>query len=210
TKNEKGEAIASPPPPEEKYEPAAVVLYKFRRKHVPELELEFNEDETPACIQEVLPRLPVPREIFYLRATAEDPSRKVELYGKDGDPITCYSSRAGAGDDLFLGVRLPKGKFALRVELPPRSPYRTDEEMNRLLASWALTPFFWAGEKGKLQAKIVPEAICKACFANKDILKDRHPFPQIWPAPPPAPKPSPSPSPAPSATPSPSPSAKPS
>lgn len=144
-----------------------VAVYKLVRGPLPKLEL-VREPSTPVCLTKKLATIEVAREVFFLNFFKEK--------------LTCFASRVGTDSDQMLGMRkLPKGKFEMKLTFPLENPPRTSDEAYRLLMAWSLAPFFWEESDGKLRAKIVPESICGACFANPDILKSRdYPIPK-WP-----------------------------
>jgi hypothetical protein len=144
------------------------VLFRLRRLPQPFLELQAAET-TPACLAATLPRLPVPREIVFQSADADD-------------QLGCYSSRLDLEADEVLGFKAPKARLELRLRFPQERAPKDDEETERMLVAWALTPF-WGDRPSEraLPGVIVPVAICKACIGEKNLLDKRKSAPVYWP-----------------------------
>jgi hypothetical protein len=144
------------------------ITFQLKRESVPYLELQ-DPDDAPDCLRTSLHYIPVPREIFFV---------SVE---ESGAPL-CYSSRIDLEKEEVLGIKLPIAKEGVKVVFPLSSPPQTDEELIRLLASWAITPF-WSMDEDHPQiiSKFVPESICRACFGERDLLRAQEPFLPMWP-----------------------------
>lgn len=115
--------------------------------------------EVPICARETLAVIPVPREIFFF---APDPAFRQQ----------CHSSRLEIEADEVLGKKFSDvfARRLLEVKFPLDQEPKSSEEAERLLLGWALTPFFQRAEddaKGMgFDSKLVPDAICKACFGE--------------------------------------------
>jgi hypothetical protein len=151
---------------------AKTVSYSFRlkREAIPYLELR-DPEKAPACLRETLGKIPVPREILF--------------QGVQGDPPTCFSSRLDIEANQVLGIRLPTDRLDLQISFPLQQLPGSDEELERQLGAWSLTPLWGEGsdssERKALKAKIVPEAICRRCLGEKGMLEHPAPDAAIWP-----------------------------
>jgi hypothetical protein len=141
------------------------VRYQLRRAAQPELVLEENK-ATPACLKKTLPKIAVPREIFF-QSTEE------------GSPI-CYSSRLDIEANDTAGFKMPTHRLALRVDLPLAHLPENADEMRMLLLSWALTPL-WEKDRSSLPSHVVPDALCGVCLGPDKLLKPTDPPPVLWP-----------------------------
>lgn len=141
------------------------LYYVLDRTFSPSLVLE-DDSELPPCIKEVLPRIPVPREIFF-QSTEE---------GK----LQCYSARLNVEANQMAEVRLPMAKVKLKIVLPLKPTPSTDEEWMMQLAAWVLTPFFDSSKK-TLRCVIVPDGFCMACLGERNVIKATDPPPVLWP-----------------------------
>jgi hypothetical protein len=153
-----------------------VAIYNLVREAVPYLELEETE-ETPACLVKTLPRISVPREIFF------------QSY--DHERTSCYSARLNWDVDRFMGIKLPSDQLAIRIMMPMEKEPEDAREMLRLLTAWAITPL-WSKDK-TLPSKIVPDQICRKCLGKHNLMGGPDPEPELWPTPEPSPSPTPEP-----------------
>jgi hypothetical protein len=147
------------------------VTYRLVRDFQPKLEIK-EEDDTPACLLRLLPTIPVPREIVF--------------QSPDLGTIQCFSSRLNIEADRVVGFRLPVAKAGLLISFPIRTELDSDEAVYRLVLAWALTPLWNDGsfgleEKGKLQAQVMPDRLCKTCVGEKDFITDPETFEPLWP-----------------------------
>jgi hypothetical protein len=145
---------------------ASFVHYRLKRVPVPYLELQ-NPEDAPACLRTALPRIPVPREIFF--------------ESNDEGRVLCYSARLNIEANETAGLKLPTHRLDVRVDFPILAFPTTDDETRMLLLSWALAPF-WNENMRSLSAHIVPDALCNACLGEKNRLKPKDPTPVPWPA----------------------------
>jgi hypothetical protein len=148
------------------------VAYRLKRKFRPELELDLEQDPpAPACLEDVLPVIPVPREIYF---QAPDPLR--------GQGYSCFNSRLPVQEEEVFGIQdhIRERRLTLSFPLPkvPAGP-NVEEQMTLLLGTWAITPLFQGDEA--LSAKVVPSALCLTCLGEKAYLKDTDPEPPLWP-----------------------------
>jgi hypothetical protein len=150
---------------------SSTVLYRLRREAAPSLELE-REDATPPCLAATLPSIPVPREIVFQSLSPET--------GR----ISCYAAGIDVHADEILGVKVPSHKLELELDFPMMAYKipKNDDETARLLASWALTPF-WTASDGltSLPSRVLTDALCKKCIGEKDLWKEGGQEPLEWP-----------------------------
>jgi len=128
----------------------------------------------------------MPREIFFQSA-------------EEKGALECYASRLPLDSDKLLNTPWPFKRTHLNVEFPLPATPDTDAKTSLLLETWALTPFF-SSESGQIEARIVPDALCKACIGESNLATADQPIPPHWPeggpdfnaeAPPPPPPPMP-------------------
>ena len=146
------------------------VTYRLRREAEPYLELRDFE-KAPDCLRQELPRIPVPREIFF------------QARNEQG-ALECYSARLPLEVDQKMGFRLPIERWALRLEFPFQVELKTDSEFERVFAAWALTPMWSAGSGKGLAAKVVTTPLCKQCLGEAVFLKELPSEPEalpMWP-----------------------------
>ena len=141
------------------------VIYELERDFAPYLKL-VSDESTPACLKEQLPKIPVPREIFFQS-------------NEDGN-LNCYSARLNIEANKPLDVRLPIHGFQLRLDFPVEYPFQSDAELIRLLGAWALSPI-WNLQNKSVNAKLVPDALCQKCLGEKNMVDLRTTDPVTWP-----------------------------
>jgi hypothetical protein len=140
------------------------IVYKLNRAIKPFLELVENE-QTPACLLDVLPILPVPREIYF--------------QALEGERLSCFNSRISIAAEDVLGTSTVFHGVQLDLTFPLAALPEGDAETLLLLGTWAVTSFF--DERGYLQAKIVPRSLCASCFGGKGLFLESDPLPPFWP-----------------------------
>ena len=156
---------------------ALEVRYRLMRDPQPVLELQIQEDNQespPQCLRELLPRIPVPREIFF--------QGKISQHA----PVGCYSARLDLEADRLLGLRLPWKRLEVGVQFPlPHSILKSGDEVSQTFTSWVLTPFLSTEsevpEGFGIQGKTVPEAICSKCIGDKNMATPQGSVRQFWP-----------------------------
>lgn len=138
--------------------------FQLLRHTEPEWVLQV-EEETPDCFVENASFLPVPREVFFL--------------ADDHSSITCINSRIDiekddSMDSVWSETETKMNVYLLKEELP-----KTEDETQRLIHAWILSPFF--GKDKSLHGKTVPKKMCQACFQDENVFKTRpHELPK-WP-----------------------------
>ena len=143
----------------------ASVLYRLKRVDAPYLEIDAV-DETPSCLVSALPKIPLPREFFF--------------QSNEEGQLRCYGTRLDIEADEIAGLKMPRNRLALRIDLPLAQAPLNDKETRLLLLSWVLTPF-WENDGHYLPSKIMPDHLCNACLGEKERVKDTDPPPTLWP-----------------------------
>lgn len=150
-------------------------VYRLKREPVPYYELQAPEDIPallPECLKKTIPRIPVPREIFF------QSDAKKDLQGA----MECFSARLPIESDEVpaLGLKWPLLRTQLEIDFPLEVPPASSAMLIRLLATWVLTPFF-EEESGELRSTLVPKALCRRCLGEKRLLGPHEPMPIFWP-----------------------------
>jgi hypothetical protein len=128
-----------------------------------------NQPRRPNCVDELLSEIPVPREIYY-QGQQEGQKGKLE----------CYVSGLKPETPPLLGVRLKHEKTELAVNLPPVRPLKTKQDVQLLLLSWALRPF-WDSQRDQLRARAIPDSLCRLCIGEKNLVEMGIPPVPLWP-----------------------------
>lgn len=147
------------------------VVYHLKRSVAPSFILD-SELDSPACIKEYLPQIPIPREIIYQAPTDSSENARRNL--------NCYSTRLDLEANEWMGARLPTHRVDLKVWFPLPSPPKSDEELFRYLVTWAITPL-WNEQSQGLKAKVLPNHLCKKCIGEKEWLMGNEPEIIFWP-----------------------------
>jgi hypothetical protein len=144
-------------------EKAGHASYVLKRVAVPYLEME-EDGETLSCLKKLLPKIPLPREIFF--------------QSTEGGRLACYGARLHLEADEIAGFKMPFDRAGMKLEFPLTFPPLNDPQTVMLLMTWAMTPFW---EKGTIAAHLVPDRICSVCLGEKTMLKPTDPEPVLWP-----------------------------
>jgi hypothetical protein len=123
----------------------------------------------PACVDELLSEIPVPREIYFqgIRNTQKE-------------ELGCFAAGLTPDTSPLLGVRLMPEKTELAVSIPPRRPLKTNQDVQLLLLSWVLRPF-WNTQRNQMEARVVPDRLCRLCIGEKNMVYDGIPAVPLWP-----------------------------
>jgi|GEM_PF-3112610 len=149
------------------------VHWRLRREVQPFWELieeegPVEEGGTPACIRELFPVLPLPREIIF-----EGMSRE--------NLRSCFSSSPDWERDRLWGFKM---QFLSKQDLVVAFPFdfeglgETPEgRLESLLAAWTLAPFLVPDEQEKrfIPAVVVPDALCFRCVGKEVLTRIRDP-----------------------------------
>ncbi len=134
------------------------------------------ENATPTCLEGDLSQILVPRELFF--QSTQPPAGvqeewKAELPALKGheDPVWCYSTRIPIEEGKVLGIEFFPDKLYLKIDFPLPNPPRNRQELERTVAAWALTPFYYLQDpQGRIRARYVNRSFCRACFGEKNVL----------------------------------------
>jgi len=132
----------------------------------PYLELDVEEEKNPKCLKQELPKIPLPREIYYLaKKKSADP---------DNEPQECYSSSFSTKTNQLFKTEISFLKKKIVI------PFPLDRHLKnaRDLSMWLLVNTFsilksdeQAG--GHLIATVVPDGVCRPCFKNDALFEDK-------------------------------------
>ena len=143
-----------------------IARYRLDRNLQPELVL-VDPEEAPACVRELLPRIPVPREIVFQS-------------DEEGSELSCYNARLDLDEGKVFGVVNPLKRTYLQLDFPLRPLPEDPLQFRRVLLTWALLPFLTPEEPREFVAKVVPRALCQVCFGKQRLL-DARDLPVYWP-----------------------------
>lgn len=147
-----------------------VLTFNLVRNFRPYWELvEDPKIPVPDCVKATLSKIPLPREIFF--------QSNVENF------LSCYSARLNLEADEFLYVKVPRAQMQMQIKIPfepALTGFSPEEAMQRVLFSWVMTPF-WENPEHYLNAKILPEGMCKACMGEKAMVNEKGII-ELWPA----------------------------
>jgi len=146
-------------------ETAPIVRYRLVRETQPYLAIQ--EPETaPLCLKQVLPRIPLPREIVY--------------QAKHNGTVSCYSSRLNLSVDEMFGYKVPTHRYEVVLRPPISNVPKTDDETRLLLLTWAIQPFL-DEEQHVFKAYLLPEQLCGKCMTGSKRFTDLDTLPPQWP-----------------------------
>ncbi len=142
-----------------------VLKYELKRRVAPELVLE-NSDDLPKCVVETLSVIPVPREIFF--------------QSSDLSPLACYSARVDLEADEFLSAKVPNAGLRVELKLPLDQTLEDATELTNFILRLSLRPYF-NGKRFEIDARPVPESVCRQCIGEKNVLKNVLEPAPVWP-----------------------------
>ncbi len=153
------------------------VSYRLVRDPAPYLQ-PLDPEETPACLKETLPKIPVPREIFF-----QTQLRAVGLVkaGQEATSLSCVNARINLEDDELWGWKLPIGRVNLAMVFPMMELPSNDDETRMLLQAWGLRLLRDPERQQQFPVKIVPDFICRRCLGRDRWLEPHNPLPPLWP-----------------------------
>ena len=143
----------------------------------PYLEIDPKEETNPKCLLTALPKLPLPREIYYLGRDKE----KV----LSNDRQECFSSSFSVNTNQVM--KTPIGFLKKKISIP----FPVDRALKNAhdLSLWLMVTTFTilkgddkAG--GQLLATPVPDSLCRACFKRDALFDDQYSGkikPVFWP-----------------------------
>lgn len=145
------------------------LVYRLYRKDQPYFELlPLDGKDYPACISNLIPQIPVPREIFF--------------QAKEESGLGCYSARLPTEDEEFLKLKSMLHQFRLRASTQSFSeiPEIRAKEVVHLLSTWVVAPFLMEGEGG-ITSQVVVSPICSQCMGSKNLYLETDNLPPDWP-----------------------------
>lgn len=155
----------------------AKAIYLYVPDVQPYLEFDVEEETNPKCLKAVLPKIPLPREIYYLG--------REEGKAYDQEPQSCYSSSFSTKTNEMM--KTPTGFLKKKISLP--FPLDRKLKTTNDLAMWLIVTTFSILKSDdqadrKIVGKLVPDYICKACFKHDAFFDDKYSGrmkPVFWP-----------------------------
>jgi len=144
----------------------AKAVYFYVPANQPYLELDQEEEKNPKCLKTALPKILLPREIYYL-------GKKKSREG-DEEAQECYSSSFSTKTNQVMKTEISFFKKKIVI------PFPLDRQLNNVrdLTMWMIVNTFsilksdeQAG--AQLLATSVPEMVCRACFKNDALFDDK-------------------------------------
>jgi hypothetical protein len=133
-------------------------------------DVKKDEPHRPACVDELLGSIPVPREIFFQGV------RDI----KKGE-LGCFAAGLTPDTSPLLGFRLNTEKTEIDIKIPPARPLKTTQDVRLLLMSWALRPF-WSSQRNQIESRVVPDRMCRLCIGEKNLVHVQVPRVPLWPS----------------------------
>ncbi len=127
-----------------------MVSYRLVKQASLELVFESESENDPSCLARELPKIPLPRELYFFAET--EPSGNLDVLSLSLDP-----KHHAWVDWSFLNPR-PR----IRLPVPPSRELRGARD----LEAWLLTSVFslFFPDQGPIRAAYVPEFDAKSCF----------------------------------------------
>ena len=152
-------------------------IYFYVPATQPYLELDLEEEKNPECLKTVLPKILLPREIYY---TGRQKGQTL-----DEDPLECFSSSFSVDTNQLMLTPTSFLKKKIVIPFPMRRSLTKSQDLTMWLTVTTFT-ILKSDEKaeGHLLATPVPESVCKACFKYDAYFEDkfsRKMKPVFWP-----------------------------
>ena len=132
----------------------------------PYLQIDTDDQKAPACLKKVLPKIELPREVYYLA----DQTGSEFLQESQG----CYSSSFSSRTNELMKTQSKWLKKRIQI---PVSPNRKLKNWNDLSLWLMVTTFDVLKSDEQTQKKLwgapVPELICRACFKHDALFEDK-------------------------------------
>jgi hypothetical protein len=153
------------------------LYYRLVTDTQPYLEIDSQEKKNPECAVRLLPRIPLPREVYFLAIQ------------KNGDHLKnrmgCYSSSLNVLSGTVFSTQAPKKIKNLLIPVAADRPPQTKND----LQLWLMATVFnilKADERaaGTLWALPVPDAVCRTCFQADRLFNEKNSGaipPVFWP-----------------------------
>ena len=151
--------------------------YFYVPANQPYLELDMEEETNPKCLKESLPKIPLPREIYFL---GQELGQTI-----DDLSLRCFSTSFSTNTNLFMLMENKYLKKKIKIPFPLSRQLKNNQD----LMFWLVVNAFVilkSDEKaeGKLLATPVPDDICHSCFKNDALFDDKYSHrlkPVFWP-----------------------------
>ncbi len=154
------------------------LTYRLVMETLPYLEVDQNEKKNPDCVKKLLPKIPLPREIYFLGTEAlPDPNNRSRM--------GCYSVGFNVLSGLVFSTHSPTKVNRILFPALADRPLKSKQD----LQLWLMTTVFSilkADEQaqGKLWALPVPDAVCRSCFQADPRFNEKNSGefePVFWP-----------------------------
>jgi hypothetical protein len=152
-----------------------ILTYSVQKSIQPALvlkneELKKGDSHRPACLDQLLKSIPVPREIYFQGVREGYPGE-----------LGCFASGLTPEAPPLIGFQLMPNRLELVVRIPPLRPLKTNQDVQLLLLSWVLRPFRDA-RRNQIEARVVPDRLCRLCIGEKNLVRaDSIPPVPLWP-----------------------------
>jgi len=147
-----------------------ILTYSVQKSILPVLVLRKDRVARPACLDELLSEIPIPREIYF-QGVREGKKHEID----------CFASGLTPEASPLIGVRIMSETLDLAVRVPPVRPLKTNQDVRLLLLSWVLRPF-WEPQRNQIEARVVPDRLCRLCIGEKNLVRsDSIPPIPLWP-----------------------------
>ena len=143
--------------------------YLYIPKAQPFLEADKTFKDPKNCLYTLLPKLALPREVYFQGETFEE--KKIE------DFAVSFDTKANLVADTEL--RAPRFEVELRFPLSRR--LNNSQDLEIWLLTTVLTLF---REEGEMKASLVPDSVVKECFKDDPLYQDKRARkiqPLFWP-----------------------------
>lgn len=153
------------------------ITYFFVPETQPYLELDQEEETNPKCLKEILPKIPLPREIYYLGLQ--------DGKNADEDILECFSSSFSVSTNQIMMT--PTRFLKKKIQIP--FPLDRSLKSARDVSIWLMVTTFTilkSDDKagGQLWGSQVPDSLCRTCFKNDALFDDKYARrikPVFWP-----------------------------
>ncbi|MBC7397648.1 MAG: hypothetical protein H7333_09420 [Bdellovibrionales bacterium] len=140
----------------------ATAHYLFVPKTQPYLEVNKFNQEGPACLYRLLPRLPLPREIYFLGKA----SGRADLQAGQ----QCYAMSFNTKANQVLDTELRSPRFEVDFHFPLVRKLKSSQDLEIWLLVSTLSLF---EEEQVFRASVVPDQMEAACFQNDPLFYDK-------------------------------------
>lgn len=132
-------------------------------------EVKKGQPRRPVCVDQLLSEIPVPREIYFQGVR--------EGHGRE---LGCYAAGIVPETAPLVGFRLMPQKTDLALRIPPVRPLKSIQDVRLLLLAWVLKPF-WDAQRNLIEARVVPDQLCRVCIGEKNLVQFKVPPVPLWP-----------------------------